>query len=192
MDGKFALSLEPEVAAEEGLKVEQALPDERIREIAAANDIRRCYNAAAHFLSYRPRSEPEVRQRLKKRGFKPASIDTVMEKLKRQRLVDDTAFARFWTENRQSFSPRSKRLTRLELKQKGIAEDIIEEVVATINDEETACLAAQKKMRSLKDADYQTFRRRMGDYLRRRGFGYEVIGSVINRVWQEKETEYNS
>ena len=145
LDGKFAFSLEPELVAEEKLEVEQTLPADRIKEIAASNNVKRCYSAAALFLSYRPRSEPEIRERLRKRGFDEDSIEAVMEKLKRQNLVDDNAFAQFWKENRESFSPRSQWLTRLELRRKGIADQIIEEAVATIDDEESAYRAALKR-----------------------------------------------
>ncbi len=149
------------------------------------NQIERCFKAATNYLVYRPRSEPELRDRLRRRGFSPESIDAVMVKLKKLKWVDDTAFAEFWKDNRESFSPRSKALTRLELKQKGIAEDIIDQTVATIDDEDSAYRAATSKARSLARSDYESFRRRLGGYLQRRGFNYGVIERTIKRVWQE-------
>lgn len=191
LDGELALNLEPEVAAEENLEVAQSLSDERLQALKEANDVRRSYNAAIRFIAYRARSEPEVRQRLKQRGFGPGTIETVIQKLKRQKLVDDTSFARLWAENRQSFSPRSRRLIRLELKQKGLSEEVIDTAVTDIDEDETAWQAAQKKLRGLDRADFQTFRRKLGDHLRRRGFGYEVISGVVNRAWQEKQSAEN-
>jgi len=189
LDGKFAFKLENELVVEEGLEIKQALPAERIKAIVTANSFKRCYNAAALLLSYRPRSEPELRKRLQQRGFNGSIIDAVMTRLKKQGLVDDTAFARFWKDNRESFSPRSQWLTRLELKQKGVADDVIDQVVASIDDEDSAYRSAQKKARSLPRADYQSFRRRLGEHLRRRGFGYGVIKSAINRVWQNQSND---
>lgn len=191
LDGELALNLEPEVAAEENLEVAQSLSDERLRTLKEANEVRRAYNAAIRFIAYRARSEPEVRQRLKKRGFETGAIETVIQKLKRQKLVDDTSFARLWTENRQSFSPRSRRLIRLELKQKGLSEEVIDTAVTDMDEDEAAWQAAQKKLRSLSGTDFQTFRRKLGDHLRRRGFGYEVISGVVNRAWQEKQSAEN-
>ena len=153
--------------------------------LAEGNQLERCFKAATRYLGYRPRSEPELRERLRRRGFSADDIGAVIAKLKRMRLVDDAAFAEFWKDNRESFSPRSKSLTRLELKQKGISEDIIESTIATIDDEDSAYRAATSKARSLSRSDYESFRRRLGGYLQRRGFNYGVVEKTIKRVWQE-------
>ena len=186
LDGRFAFSLEAEVAAAEGLRVGQELPTSQIEALARVGHFHRCQNAAARYLGYRPRSEYEMRQRLLKRGFSDDSIEAVLIKLKEQGLLDDSAFARFWKDNRQSFSPRSQWLTRAELKQKGVPGDIIEGVVSTIDDADNAYRAARSKARSLPMSDYHSFRRRLGGYLRRRGFGYGVISKTIERFWQER------
>ncbi len=153
--------------------------------LSEENQLERCFKAATNYLVYRPRSEPELRERLRRKGFTPENIEAVIAKLKRLRLVDDTAFAEFWRDNRESFSPRSKALTRRELKQKGIAEDIIDITVAAIDDEDSAYRAAVSKARVLSLSDYESFRRKLGGYLQRRGFNYGVIERTIKRVWQE-------
>ncbi len=186
LDGKFAFSLEAEVAAKEGLKVEQVLSAEQIETLAKSDHFHRCFNAAARYLSYRPRSEPELRERLHQRGFDGDSVEAVITRLKEQGLVDDIAFAQFWKDNRESFSPRSQWLTKLELRRKGIADTIIAQVVDAIDDEDSAYRAALKKARILSPSDYQSFRRRLGEYLRRRGFSYEVINHTTERLWQEQ------
>ena len=186
LDGKFAFSLEAEVAAKEGLRVEQVLSANQIEALARSDHFQRCFNAAVHYLSYRPRSEAEIRRRLHQRGFDGDNVEAVIIRLKEQGLVDDMAFAQFWNENRESFSPRSRRLTSLELQRKGIAKDIIDRVVDVIDDEANAYRAALSKARSLPDADYQSFRRRLGEYLKRRGFSYEVINRTVKQIWQEQ------
>ena len=148
--------------------------------------IHRCLNAAVHYLSYRPRSEFELRERLHQRGFDGDSVEVVLAKLKEQGLVDDAAFAQFWKDNRESFSPRSQWLTKLELRRKGVASNIIDEVVDTIDDEDSAYRAALSKARHLPRSDYQGFRRRLGEYLKRRGFSYRVINHTVERIWQER------
>ena len=189
LDGEFAFSLETEVAVKEGLKAGQELSSERVEKIASENSYRRCYDAAALFLSYRPRSEPEVRDRLHKRGFPPASINAVIARLKEQKLVDDADFARFWTENRDSFSPRSRWLTGQELRRKGVSEEIITQAVGTLDDEDSAYRAAWKKARNLPRHDFQNFRRRLGEHLQRRGFSYGIIKTTVDRLWNELEDE---
>ncbi len=189
LDGKFAFSLEAEVVVREGLQVEQELSAGQIETLARSDHFHRCFNAAAHYLSYRPRSESELRERLHRRGFDDDNLEAVIAKLKEQGLVDDVAFAQFWKDNRESFNPRSQWLTKLELRRKGIANDIIDQVVDTVNDDNSAYRAALSKARSLSLFDYQGFRRRLGEYLKRRGFGYEVINHTIEQLWQEQETK---
>lgn len=186
LDGKFAFSLDAEVAAKEGLEVEQQLSAERIEALGRSDHLHRCFDAAVHYLSYRPRSEPELRERLHRRGFDGDSVETVITRLKKQGLVDDIAFAQFWRDNREAFSPRSQWLTKLELRRKGVANDIIDQVVDTIDDEDSAYRAALRKARSLPRSDEPSFRRRLGEHLRRRGFSYGVINHIVEQIWREK------
>ena len=187
LDGLFAFSLEAEIVGKERLQVGQELTTEQIEALGKSDHVDRCYNTATHYLSYRPRSESEIIARLHRRGFDGNTIEAVITKLKRQGLVDDIAFAQFWKDSRESFSPRSQQLTRLELRQKGIAADIIDQVVNNINDDDSAYRAAMGKAHRLPRTDYQVFSRRLGDFLKRRGFGYGVINHTVKLVWQELE-----
>ncbi len=187
LDGKFAFSLEAEVAVKEGLQVGQELSADQIGAIARSDHFHRCLNVAARYLSYRPRSEFELTGRLHQRGFDGNSIEAVLTKLKEQGLVDDMAFAQFWKDNRESFSPRSQWLTKLELQRKGVAGDIVDQVVDAIDDDDSAYRAALSKARNLPLSDYQLFQRRLGEYLKQRGFGYRVIHHTVERLWQEQE-----
>lgn len=185
LGGKTTFSLGAEVAAGEGIKVGQELDEGRILALGHLDRFQRCSDAASRFLSYRPRSEAELRERLLRRRFDADSITGVLAKLKEQGLVDDAVFAQFWKDNRAEFSPRSRFLVSLELRQKGVSSETIEQVVATIDDAENAYQAGLSKAGRLPSSDYQGFRRRLGSYLRRRGFGYGVIASTVARLWQE-------
>ncbi len=186
LDGKFAFSLEAEVAVKEGLRIGQELSTDEIGAMARSDNFHRCLSAATHYLGYRPRSESELSERLRQRGFDDDCIEVVLTKLKEGGLVDDMAFAQFWRDNRESFNPRSQWLTKLELRQKGVASDIIDKVIDTVNDEDSAYRVALDKVRNLPLSDYQLFRRRLGGYLKRRGFGYGVINHTVGRLWQEQ------
>ena len=186
LDDRFAYSLEAEVVIKEGLQVGQELSAGQIEALTGSNHFHRCLNAAIHYLGYRPRSEFEIKERLRRRGFDDNTIESVISKLREQGLVDDAVFARFWQENRDSFSPRSQWLTKLELRQKGVTDDIIAQVIDAIDDEDSAYRAALSKAQRLSQVDYQSFRRRLGEYLKRRGFGYGVINHTIERLWSER------
>ena len=184
LDDAFAFSLGTEVATEQGLHVGQALSDPQIEVLGKANLLQRCLNVALRFLSCRPRSEAEIRMRLR-RGFDQKTIDSVILQLKARRMIDDVAFAKFWIENRESFSPRSERMLTLELKRKGIAVEVIDEVLEGIDEDGAAYRAAQKKARSLSQEDYDVFRRKLGAFLRRRGFIHEVANHAVERLWRD-------
>lgn len=183
LDGTFAFSLGKEVVEEQGLYPGQVLTDSQIEELVGADLFGKCYNAALRLLSYRPRSDAEIRARLSRR-FGKEIIDRVLLQLKARQMVDDAAFAQFWRENRESFSPRSKRLLKLELRQKGIDPEVVDEVLEGFDDDESAYRAAKRKGRTL-ERDYETFRRKLGAFLGRRGFSYGVIKRTIERLWQE-------
>jgi len=185
LDGKFTFSLPAEVAKKEGLQVEQELSSDQIRALGEADRYQRCLNAAIRYLGYRPRSEAEVRQRLQQKGFDTDCTEKTIAELKEQGLIDDATFARLWKENREAFSPRSRWLNRLELRRKGLNDNIIEQVTSEVDDSDSAYRAALSRARHLSSSDYQLFRRRLGDYLKRRGFGYEVINETVQKVWKE-------
>ena len=185
LDGRFAFSLDAEVVVKEGLKVGQELATDQIEALARSDKFRRCLNAATRYLGYRPRSEFELRERLGRGGFDSGSVEAVLGRLREQGLVDDVDFAQFWKDNRQSFSPRSRSLTRLELRRKGVAEEIIDQVVSGVSDDDSAYRAALSRARRLPASDWESFRRRLGGYLKRRGFSYGVINNTVEQLWRK-------
>ena len=186
LDGKPAFKLLAETALKEKLEVGQELSESRIETLAGLDRVQRCLNAAFRYLAYRPRSEAEIRQRLLKRGFDSATAADALAKLRERGLIDDAAFARFWKDNRVSFSPRSRRLTGLELRRKGLPADIIDSVVREIDEADGAYRAASARAGRLPLTDYQLFRRRLAAYLGRRGFGYDITRETVDRLWAER------
>lgn len=187
--GKLTFSL-PATAVRQ-YQVGQALSTAQLNELTITDQQWRCRNVALRYLNYRPRSEAELRQRLEQRGFESTIISHVLTALKADGLVNDDAFALFWTENRQSFRPRSQRFTKMELKRKGVSGDVIDGVVASIDDDRNAYKVALAQSERC-GADYATFRRRLGNFLLRRGFEYEVINNTVKRIWQERMEKLNS
>ena len=185
LDGKYALSLEPDVALEAKLRIDRDLSQPQLEKLETQNQLKRALGAANRLLSFRPRSEHEVRQKLKQKGFDALTISSCLDYLREHGLVDDAAFARYWAENRATFSPRSQRMVRLELRQKGVQTDVAEETSSEVDDETAAYAAGEKRASRLDMSDYEEFRRRLGEYLRRRGFGYDVIDRSVKRLWDK-------
>jgi regulatory protein len=186
LDGRPAFSLSASLAVKEGLRTGQELSDAERRALAGADRYQKCLDAAYRLLAVRPRSEDEIRQRLRRRGFESDHLEKTIASLKTQGLVDDAAFADFWKENRQTFRPRSRRLTALELKRKGVDSATIEAAVSGLDDGENAYQAALSKARRLAASDFSDFSRRLGEYLARRGFDYAIIQQTVDRLWSER------
>lgn len=189
VDGVLSFALDAEVVAKAGLRIGQVLSSAQINELKQTDIYHSCLSAALHYLSYRPRSEAEVRLKLRRRGFSDDVAAGVIARLKEQGLIDDEVFARYWKDNRLSFSPRSQQLIKQELRQKGVTVDMAGQAVANVDDEAMAYETGRKKYRLLGTAGYDEFRRRLYSYLRRRGFSHEVATQVVERLWQERQSE---
>lgn len=180
LDGQFALGLAAIEAAH--LRVGQALSDEDIARLQRQDEVERAYERALNFLSYRPRSEVEVRRNLRKKDVEDEVIQMVIERLTRAGLLDDREFARYWVENRLQFNPRGTRSLRQELWQKGIPASIIADTLAGFDEEAAARRAAEAGARRLAHLEPRDFRRRLVAYLARRGFSYTAIGTLVEEM----------
>lgn len=163
----------------------QALTDSEVAELADAESLQRAFDQAVRYLSYRPRSTEEVRRHLAKKQVAEFLIAVVIERLRKRDYVDDMAFARFWISNRHRFKPMGSRALRFELRQKGIDDEIIDALLAEVNEEETAFQAAQSRIWRYRGSTRQAFRQTLSAMLRRRGFGEYVIRDVIPRLQAE-------
>ena len=152
-----------------------------------SNSLRDCLDSAYYYLSYRPRSEGEIRQWLRKRGFPAEVTETAITKLREQNLSNDLVFAQFWKDNRLSFRPKSRRLIERELRDRRVAADIVEQVTKDIDDEDTAYKLGSGRLASLTHLDYPAFYRRLSSYLAYRGFSYEVIKRTVSILWKERQ-----
>jgi regulatory protein len=188
LDGEFAFGLTKIVAA--WLQVGQVLSSEKISSLQSQETLEVAYLKALHYLSYRPRSESEVESSLKEKGFDEGVIAYVLERLKQDRYLGDEQFAQLWVENRSSFRPRSRRMLRYELRQKGVSEENISNALDGAEEESSlAYQAAARYASRLKDEEWDTFRKRLAAFLARRGFSYGTISPVVRTVWTELHAE---
>ena len=114
-------------------------------------------------------------------------ITIVLDRLLRSGLVDDVQFAQTWVENRSTFRPRGRRALAVELRQKGLSDEAIDDALRDLDEDTLAYQAALKGYRKYQRLDWQDFRQKMGAYLARRGFNYGVAKPVIERVWSEMQ-----
>ena len=183
LDGEFAFGLARIVAA--WLKVGQELSEEKIEQLQAEDARERAFQQAMLFLSYRARSESEIRKNLRKHEIPETVIEQTIERLRRDGLANDREFASAWVENRNTFRPRSRRLMAMELRQKGLDDEAIQSAIENVDDEASAYEAAQKRAARFKGLEWNDFRRKLSDFLARRGFSYSVVAPVVTRIWNE-------
>lgn len=190
LDEEYAFGLTRIVAA--WLQVGQYLSEEKIASLQAEDAREVAYLKAIKYLDYRERSEAEIRIHLNKRDINESVIKDVIDRLLRSGLVDDRRFAANWVENRLEFRPRGRRALFYELRQKGISEEIIQEMLDSINDEELAYQAAIKKAKNYQSLEWDDFRKKMLGFLSRRGFSYDITPTIMTRVWNElNEAQFN-
>jgi regulatory protein len=141
------------------------------------------------FLSYRARSESEIRKNLRKHEIPEPVIEQTLERLRQDGLANDSQFASAWVENRTTFRPRSRRMMAMELKQKGLDDEAIRSAVEQVDDNAAAYEAAQKKAPRFKSLEWNDFRKKLSEFLARRGFSYSVIAPVVTRIWNDMHAE---
>ncbi len=116
-------------------------------------------------------------------------IDAALERLTAFGYIDDRAFADLWVRDRMTFKPMSPRALRYELRQKGISGDVIDAALADLDAEDAAYRAAEAQARRFRGSERHEFQTKLGAFLQRRGFSYEVVRSTVRRLVQELDAE---
>ena len=138
-------------------------------------------NRTLHFLSFRPRSEKEIKDYLEKKKVSSVTASKIMDKLKEHKFLNDEEFARWFIEQRTKNNPRSLRIINFELKQKGIANEIIENSMPTIkSDAEMAAELVEKRITRYKNLPKEEIYQKLGRYLSSKGFSWEIIKKSID------------
>ena len=188
VDGRFLLSVNAAIVFQLELQLEQELLPDQLERLRREEAEQRAVDRALNYLSFRPRSREEVRRYLRRKETPPEIIDAALARLDRLDFVNDHSFAEFWIGTREQFSPRGARALKNELRMKGVDREVVNELVDAEQDEERALRAGRKKAMSLVNVpgmDYATFRNRLGSFLQRRGFGYEVTTRTVRALWKE-------
>ncbi len=201
IDKEFAFGIDEDTLVQEGLIVGKEISELEISELEEKGEIGKLYQKALHFLEYRPRSEREVKDYLKRKLATPLrqgyggqaaedveiTVERIIKQLKSHNYLNDEEFARWWVEQRRnSRNPRGIRVIQSELYRKGISRKIVEEVINTENNEEGLALkAAQKQLNRLKKpktSNSWELKRKLTAYLSRRGFEWDTIKTTVDAL----------
>lgn len=187
----FAFGVHLDVVAKFGLHKGQKLDVEVQRRIVQAELERAAFSKALDYLSYRARTEYEVRQKLRQRGYEEAVIDPILHRLAKNGYLDDASFAKSYVQGRLRNKKYGPQRLRIELARRGVDRSIIDVVVADVTEHvdllELARGHAHKRwVRLAREANPYKRRKKLSDYLQRLGFSFDIIRQVFDELEAEE------
>jgi len=187
LDGEFAFGLHKDVLLESGIARGDRLSEERIEAILALEQKRRAKEKALRLLSVRSRSRKELADRLKQAKFSPEAIEYTLGEMERLGFLNDGDFAQAWGRNRTATRPVGAFMLRQELRRKGVAEEDIEKGLQAAfresSEAEVARELAIRRKQTLAALPEEKARKRLQDFLLRRGFGWDLVSELMEE-WE--------
>jgi regulatory protein len=207
LNGQFSFSIDKESLIKLKLKKDLKVSIVKLKDLRRQAFRAKTIEYLLNLLSYRPRSEKEIQNRLKRFFQKskttiadlwPSESDQInlarqiLDFFKEKNLIDDKEFAQWWVQQRNQFRPRGQRMLFAELAKKGINKKLIQEIIHSSDqkeeDQTNALLLAQKKLKSLSRKAFppklkkQILREKLGRYLASKGFDWPTIKEILKEV----------
>ncbi|WP_461610550.1 recombination regulator RecX [Cytobacillus kochii] len=188
----YAFSVDEDVLIKYNMKKGKEIDSFLIGEIQFQDEIRKAYNTAIHYLSSRMRSESEVRTHLIKKEYAVELIDEVIHKLYQYQFLNDEEFAIAFVRTQKNTTDKGPNIIKHELKDKGIAENIIQDVIELYPKEEqveTAISLCQKYTLKYKKDSSRMMQQKIEQMLTRKGFSYDMIQLALEEIQLEKDDD---
>ncbi|MFC2949595.1 recombination regulator RecX [Virgibacillus sediminis] len=171
-----------------GLELEDSMVDTLIQK----DTVHKSYTQAIHFLSYRMRTKKEIRDYLDKKEVEPEQVEQIMDRLEKEKLVDDRQFAEMFVLTRISTSSKGPSLIKKELMEKGVAASIAQEAVEQYPYEEQydkVRKLIEKKLSQKKKDSFRKQVQNMQASLMQKGFSQDVIKDALSGIQEEKDDD---
>lgn len=178
VDDKYLFSLSASELLNQGLRIGQEFDQLGIDDVLKSAEKDKAYSRSLDLLSRRPRSTWEIREYLKNKGYDDNIIEITLNRLSKNRYIDDKQFAISWINSRQQVKPSSKRRIIQELRQKHVSDQDISSAFSGIDFDENEQLRkiVAKKANQTKYQDST----KLTAYLMRQGFSYENIKTCLS------------
>lgn len=186
LDDAFAFGLDMDLALR--LKVGQTLSEEEIETLQSADEIEKAKDRVLRLLARRPYSVAEIRRYLRRHKYGEAVERAVVDYVVDAGYANDKEFAEFWVEQRETFRPRSQRALQYELRSKGLSREAIDSALETYDETDAARRLADKKSWRWQRLAEEEYKDKLGSYLQRQGFPYDVVRDVVNESWLALQT----
>jgi len=192
LDETFAFGVDEEVLIRYQLKKGKELSELEITQIQYEEEIGKAFQAAIHYLSFRMRSETEISDHLKKKEWEEPIIQAVLHRLRERQYVNDLEFAYAYVRTQVNGGRKGPSVIRQELRQKGIAEQHIEEAMAEYTEsrqiEHAALLGNKLAVQNAKLSE-RLLKQKIEQALLLKGFPFHVISIAMEDIDYEKEED---
>lgn len=184
IDNKFAFGLTDEIRYKYDLQINKEIDEKFIEDVLKAEEQRKIINKALNLISYRQRSIQEVRKNLKEKGYEDIYIETAIEYCKNQNYLNDEEFAHSFIKDKQNLNNLGSKRIKYELINKGVSESIIEKILQIDPEDEysIALELAEKKIKSYNGQDRNSIYRKLGGFLQRKGYPFDIVKTVLDEV----------
>lgn len=190
IDGKFAFGVSADVLLKFGLHVGKELEQSDKEKVLHAENVETAKQKVMRFLSFRPRSRKEIRDYLFRKDYGGDIADTIVAKLESLKMVDDAAFAGMVCRDSLLKKPMGEKMLRQVLFKKGVPKPIVDsamrEFFTPSSELAIAVKAAERQQvrvkRSSKSVDEVHAKKKLLDYLVRRGFSFDTALSAIKQI----------
>ena len=186
VDDHYAFSLHAEIAYKYNLKAGMELDESFISEIGDVEEQKKANNYILTILSKSFKTEKQLKDKLKEKGFQDKHIDNAIELMKSYKYIDDERFAKSYVNDSISFTKMGKNKIKNKLYAKGIDKDTINETLNSLVDDEqqfeAAFSLASKKYPNIKEQDKRKKNQKLVSFLQYRGFSFDIIKKVIDKL----------
>lgn len=182
LNGEFAFGLMMEIQYKYGLKEGMVIDQDFIKEVLLEEEQLKANNTALSYLTHRKRTEIEIIDKLKKKGFEENIIEKTLDYLKNYGLVDDLDYASSFARDKIKLNKQGPQRIKYELYRKGISQEIIEEILKEDDEYPRALELAKKKLPSYKNDNRDKIYRKLGGFLQRRGYSYDCVSRVLKEL----------
>lgn len=192
--GKPPFFIDEETLVKNGLRISDIISESKFKRIKDDSDLAWLKYRGIQILSRRMISERDLRRKLSAERKSTDLRDKALDQLKSYGFYDDSKYAAAFIRSQMARGVKSKLYLKKKLWEKGIGEEIATEAMKTELaefDEKSAVAAlAAKKYRTLRDLPSDKARSRLINFLRGKGFSWDIIRSAIDKTIRPNDEDY--
>jgi regulatory protein len=194
-DGEYVLGVSIETLLKSGFRTGDEITPDQLKTLLCEEEAAEAKRVALRYLSHRPRTAKEVRDKLRNKEFPDSDISQAIGDLERAGLLNDAEFARMYIRDAIAAKAVGRTLMKRKLLLLGVEKSVVEaaldETFGEVNVEESALEAARKFMRKStathKPSDMARLKSRLENFLGRRGFSWDTIAPIVRTLIKEEE-----